>query len=321
MFFQMEKLIKDFCFYARYTLNRCQDAVDHHFYNLRQFLEYTKARKGTLIINQEDITFKDCIDFLSHYRSTPVQYWPNKWQLPAQNTMCWKTNSIRAFFQYVRSIGLPGFNREMIPKLQKSKATIDMMKPEEYEVFRQAPLWYEKTEVIALRNQLLIDIPYTTWLRRSEVLRCTFEGFNSPNRQFDILWKWGYIDAVFFTEELREQVVRYKEELMNFSKYKPIDSDFIFVGLDNRNYGRPLIPNWVNRIFSRYSKKLLEEWKITRILKPHMERHSFATNCVFSWLSQQATTKLMRHRDPKTTLRYYHLDNDRLRGEFDKLKR
>ena len=50
-----------------------------------------------------------------------------------------------------------------------------------------------------------------------------------------------------------------------------------------------------------------------------MERHAFATNCVFAGISQQATTRLMRHRDPKTTERYYHLNNDRLRGEFDKL--
>lgn len=50
----------------------------------------------------------------------------------------------------------------MIPKLQKTRDTIDMMKPEEYEVFRQAPLRYEEKPVVALRNQLLIDIPYNT---------------------------------------------------------------------------------------------------------------------------------------------------------------
>ena len=51
-----------------------------------------------------------------------------------------------------------------------------------------------------------------------------------------------------------------------------------------------------------------------------MERHSFATNCVLSGLSQQATTKLMRHRNPTTTLRYYHLDNKWIKSEYDKIK-
>ena len=63
----------------------------------------------------------------------------------------------------------------MIPKLKKTRDTIDMIRPEEYEIFRQAPLRYENKPILALRNQLLIDIPYTTGLRRSEILRCTFE--------------------------------------------------------------------------------------------------------------------------------------------------
>lgn len=64
-----------------------------------------------------------------------------------------------------------------------------MVKAEEYQIFRQAPLRYEEKEILSLRNQLLIDIPYLTGLRRSEILRCTFEHFRSPNRQFDILGK------------------------------------------------------------------------------------------------------------------------------------
>jgi hypothetical protein len=37
-----------------------------------------------------------------------------------------------------------------------------MMKNEEYATFVQAPLIYEEKEIIAERNQLLIEIPYRT---------------------------------------------------------------------------------------------------------------------------------------------------------------
>jgi hypothetical protein len=37
-----------------------------------------------------------------------------------------------------------------------------MMKAGEYTTFIQAPLFYEDKEIIQLRNQLLIEIPYTT---------------------------------------------------------------------------------------------------------------------------------------------------------------
>nr|DAD88463.1 MAG TPA: hypothetical protein [Podoviridae sp. cttxo15] len=36
------------------------------------------------------------------------------------------------------------------------------MKAGEYTTLTQAPLFYEEKEIIQLRNQLLIEIPYTT---------------------------------------------------------------------------------------------------------------------------------------------------------------
>ena len=36
------------------------------------------------------------------------------------------------------------------------------MKKEEYEILIQAPLFYEEKEIIAERNQLIIEIPYRT---------------------------------------------------------------------------------------------------------------------------------------------------------------
>ena len=95
--------------------------------------------------------------------------------------------------------------------------------------------------------------------------------------------------------------------------------DFLFVWLDNKNRWKPLAPKYINILFRKYSEYLINEWKITRVLHPHMERHAFATNCVYAWLSQQATTRLMRHRDPKTTEWYYHMNDTWLKSQFDKI--
>jgi site-specific recombinase XerD len=89
--------------------------------------------------------------------------------------------------------------------------------------------------------------------------------------------------------------------------------------LNNRTRWKVMCPKYVNIVFVKYSEKLIEDWKISRRISPHMERHSFATNCVYYWVSQQWTTRLMRHRDPKTTERYYHMDNKWLKSEYDKL--
>jgi site-specific recombinase XerD len=115
-------------------------------------------------------------------------------------------------------------------------------------------------------------------------------------------------------------VLHYESDLKEFTKDRPVENDFLFIGLDNKNRWKPLACKYVNFIFNKYSAHLIEEWKIQRKLHPHMERHAFATNCVYAWLSQQATTRLMRHRDPKTTENYYHMNDTRLKSQFDMIK-
>jgi site-specific recombinase XerD len=80
----------------------------------------------------------------------------------------------------------------------------------------------------------LIDIPYYTGLRRAEILRCTFENFKSPTNQFEILGKGGYIDGVCFNDKIKDKVVFFEQKLREYTKNRPIENDFIFVGLNNR---------------------------------------------------------------------------------------
>nr|DAO45992.1 MAG TPA: hypothetical protein [Caudoviricetes sp.] len=57
---------------------------------------------------------------------------------------------------------------------------------------------------------------------------------------------------------MRQKVAYYKEKLAEFTKHKPIKNDLLFVGLDNKNRGKPLTPKYVNLLFQKYSKKLME---------------------------------------------------------------
>nr|DAN51959.1 MAG TPA: hypothetical protein [Caudoviricetes sp.] len=47
--------------------------------------------------------------------------------------------------------------------------------------------------------------------------------------------------------------------MSEFAQYRPIKGDFLFIGLDNKNRGKPLNPKYVNHLFQKYSKKLIED--------------------------------------------------------------
>lgn len=307
----MINLLYDFLQYSKDINYRSSDTLNHYKYDTLNFIEYVKFKKQKLNVNIEEILITDCIERLETYKEN---------RKVSRNTLSILSNSIRQYFRYCAMIWKKlQFNIEQIPIIKKERKPYDMMKKDEYETFIEAPLLLEQTPIIAERNQLLIEVPYRTWLRRSEILRCKFADFHNENRQFMLEWKGGYYDRVFFTEDLRKKVLQFEENLKEYIKNRPFELEYVFVGLDNKNRWKPLNPCHVNTIFRKYSNNLIEAGKITRNLHPHMERHSFATNCVYSWLSQQATTRLMRHRDPKTTENYYHMNDTRLKSEFDKI--
>lgn len=307
----MKNLLYDFLQYSKDINYRSSDTLVHYKYDMLKFIEFMKYKKWKFEINIEDVKFTDCIERLETYKEN---------RKVSRSTISTLSNSLRQFFKYSAMIWKKlQFNVEQLPIIKKERKPYDMMKKEEYEILVQAPLIYEESPILAERNQLLIEIPYRTWLRRAEILRCKFEHFHNENRQFQILWKGGYHDRVFFTEDLRNKVLRFEENIKEFTKKRPFKMDFLFVWLDNKNRWKPLAPKYINILFRKYSEYLINEWKITRVLHPHMERHSFATNCVYAWLSQQATTRLMRHRDPKTTEWYYHMNDTWLKSQFDKI--
>ena len=88
--------------------------------------------------------------------------------------------------------------------------------------------------------------------------------------------------------------------------------------MENIEYNPNFTVSRITYLLSR-QKKMKKDWLIAENKKMclHQERHSFAMRCVYSWLSQQATTALMRHKDPKITLHYYHMDDTRLLNQYD----
>lgn len=228
--------------------------------------------------------------------------------------------NIKIFFEYASMLGYKVLNYKMLPKMKRENKKGKICSDYEYQILKDGMTtkWWD--EFIWMRNKLLVDIPYHTGLRRAEIARCKFSDFKTENNQFQIKRKWGYIDPVFYGNKIKNLVLEYEKIIKIYLKgeWIVLDHDYIFFSLGNIK-GRPLQPEAIAAIYRKHSLKLIEEWKLTRIIMPHMLRHSFATNCVYAGLSQQATTTLMGHRNPSTTMTYYHLNNTWLKEQYDKI--
>ena len=314
----MKENINDFIDYSTNILCRSEDVIIHHKYILLKFERFLKSRGVSSV---KDISFSDCRAYIDWYKTTPITTWPNKWNLPKWNSIVEYVKTVRAFLSYEQKLGNTNWNIELFPALKKERWYRDSVSREEYETLREWFIYYGFNYVTAIRNQVLIDIAYHTWLRRSELLRLRFKNFENDYHQFEIIRKWGYIDPVIFSDKIKINVMLYKTMLSidQIHRKKSYAIDYLFVWLDNRNYWKLLSKKSLDNILKDFSDKLIKDWKLTRRIHLHMFRHSFATNCVYAWLSQQAVANLMWHRSMSTTLKYFNLSNNYLQSEYKKV--
>lgn len=318
---ELTQLLYSFIDFSKNIKNRSL-AYQRYFYHVRKFNQYMIVKRW-YTVKPEDIELTDILEYLNVYKTSKITVWPKSWEYPSRNALYNHIVSIRMFFKYITIVWRKlKFNWEQIPIFKMEDVRREPMKKEDYELLHSAPLMYNDSDRqdIILRDTLMFEIPRETWLRRAELSRLKFEHFHTENRQFEIEVKWWRMESVFFSEHLRKKVLEYEEVVRK--KYKFHDIEYLFFYMGQKEIWKHMTPKVIWITVRTYVKKLKKDWKVdmNKKLCLHQERHSFAMRCVYSGLSQQATTQLMRHKDPKITLHYYHLNDSRLKNQYDKIQ-
>ncbi|MBO7219225.1 MAG: site-specific integrase, partial [Clostridia bacterium] len=321
MFLVMEKFSDILCRRCDYEKEvKNHNSWKYRYHLIHCFGKWLAATKGRFVI--EEVELADIINYLVSYKTTPIKTKCNqKGKFPSRNAEYNVLCSIRTFFKFCCIIGLKlKFNWEQIPLFKQDEAKREPMSEADYGLLHAAIRQFSKTKEIRLRDELMIEIPRETGLRRTEITRLRFSDFHNANRQCRVLVKGNRYEAVFYSERLQKKVLQY-EQLLN-EKYKYLDIEYLFICLGQKDKGKIMTNDLLGHNFRKLVKKMVKHGLIppTKRLTLHMERHSFAMRCVYSGLSQQATTQLMRHKDPKITLHYYHMNDTWLLNQYDLIK-
>jgi integrase len=133
-----------------------------------------------------------------------------------------------------------------------------------------------------------------------------------------VLVKWWRYENVFISQHLKNRILKFEQELKN--KYPYTIWTYVISHIKIRDRGRVFTPERASSTIHKYVSILQEKWELDKNITLHQARHSFAMRCVYSGISHQATMQLMRHKDPKSTLHYYHLNDTWLQEQFDKVQ-
>lgn len=196
-------------------------------------------------------------------------------------------------------------------------------RPIKLTVPKKAPTTLTESEIRALleacerlRDQFLLALLAETGMRVGQALGLRHSDFVSRDREVHIVPREDNANGA--RAKCRREVVlpvsrglvRLYSEYMHV-EYGTLDSDYVFVNLWGQPVGRPLSYQAVDGLVGRLRAR-------TGIFfRPHMLRHSRATELVRQGVPIEVVSKLLTHRPVATTSEIYvHLDVDDTRAEL-----
>jgi integrase/recombinase XerD len=91
------------------------------------------------------------------------------------------------------------------------------------------------------------------------------------------------------------------KQILQRNGYIVTPEDKIFISLSPNSHGKPLTDHAINRIVKRYALKA----GISQNITAHMFRHTCCTLAIEGGAKPQQVQAHLRHKDLKTTMRYY----------------
>ena len=162
-----------------------------------------------------------------------------------------------------------------------------------------------------LRDRTMLEMLYATGMRVSELVTVKAASVNLDMRYVIAFGKGSKERIVPLGSVAITYLRKYLAEGRNhFLKEKEKDPETLFLGLGGQGLTRQRV--W--EIIKQYGRQA----GITKMISPHVLRHSFATHLLDNGADLRSVQEMLGHADISTTQIYTHLTNKRLRSVYEK---
>ena len=185
-----------------------------------------------------------------------------------------------------------------IPKYLSKKEVIDLI---------NAPDMEKNTGV---RDRAILELMYATGLRISETIGLKFENIFLEDNFLRVMGKGSRERIVPFNNKAKDELVRYFDSA-RLKLLKDNTSDILFI---NKN-GGSLSRQGLWKVVKGYGIKV----GISKMLTPHMLRHSFATHLLEQGADLRSIQMMLGHSNISTTEIYTFVAKERVKKIYDKL--
>lgn len=206
-----------------------------------------------------------------------------------------KIASLKAYYKFLLSV-----ERIKVSPLAKHKALKTSKKVEipfsEAEMERLLNQIQFEDDFKGIRNKLIIELLYTTGIRRAELINLKIKDVDTGGRTMKVLGKRSKERIVPLLPSVVKLFLRYFELREKLSEIKSTDRVFL------SESGNKIYETLVYRIINEYLSKVSSKVKKS----PHILRHTFATHLLNKGADLNSVKELLGHSSLASTQVYTH---------------
>ncbi|MCF6130828.1 tyrosine-type recombinase/integrase [Flavobacterium wongokense] len=147
-----------------------------------------------------------------------------------------------------------------------------------------------------LRDKLIVDLFYTTGIRRTELINLKVQNIDLSNQTIKVLGKRNKERIIPILPIIGDEIKKYLSERSQLQEVK--DSEYFFLLLNGVKLNDSFVYRLINYYFSNVSEKVKKS--------PHILRHTFATHLLNNGADINSVKELLGHSSLASTQVYTH---------------
>jgi integrase/recombinase XerC len=217
-----------------------------------------------------------------------------------------KISSLKAFYKFLLKTKQIEVSPLLKHKALKTPKTLQIpfSENEVAEVLSQIqnPVGFEE-----IRDKLIIDLFYTTGIRRTELIHLKISNVNMSNNTIKVLGKRNKERIIPILPIVTQQLILYLNERTHLEKVT--DNDYFFLAKKGLKLNDSFVYRLINSYFSTVSEKVKKS--------PHILRHTFATHLLNNGADLNSVKELLGHSSLASTQVYTHSSLSELKKVYE----
>ena len=215
-----------------------------------------------------------------------------------------KISSLKSYYKFLLKSNQIDSNP--LAKHQALKVSKKIHVPfSEKEIFEVLDLEDEEVNFESTRNKLMVELLYSTGMRRSELINLKISDLDLNNEIIKVLGKRNKERFLPLLKPVQKSVNNYLPMRERIGSNEP----FIFLTSKGKKTYDTLVYRTINNYFSKVSSKVKKS--------PHMIRHSFATHLLNEGADLNAIKELLGHSSLASTQIYTHSSLGKLKEVYN----